>query len=177
MIDFDSNVGLVYKVYNSKFSGFGYLCEDLIQEGMMGLWNACKSFDKSRGTAFSTYATKCITRAMVDMLRKEMRHKENQLSLDQFVDKEHGEATFEDFAGEDPSKEIFKSMMLEEVLKIIDRTEARDIVRMKLAGMTQAEIARKMHVSEAAVSERLAVAYAKVREVMNIEKGEGIPEL
>ena len=108
MVDFDSNVCLVYKVYNRKFSGFGYLCEDLIQEGMLGLWNACQAFDESRGVAFSTYATKCITRAMVDFIRKEMRHKKNQLSIDEVIDPERSSDTFEIFAGEDASKEIMK---------------------------------------------------------------------
>ena len=172
MVDFDRNVCLVYKVYNRKFSGFGYLCEDLIQEGMLGLWNACQAFDESRGVAFSTYATKCITRAMVDFIRKEMRHKKNQLSIDELIDPERSSDTFEIFAGEDTSKEIMKKLVIEEALNILDKTEAASIVRMKLEGMSQAAIAKKLKISEATVSERLAAAYKQVRDKLGIQEGE-----
>lgn len=34
--------------------------DDILQEGYLGLWKACLSYDKHKGTAFSTYAVPCI---------------------------------------------------------------------------------------------------------------------
>ena len=43
---------------------------------------------------------------------------------------------------------------------------------MKLEGMSQAAIAKKLKISEATVSERLAAAYKQVRDKLGIREGE-----
>lgn len=43
--------------------------EDLLQEGYIGLWKACLTFDKDKGYQFSTYACKCIDSQIRTMLR------------------------------------------------------------------------------------------------------------
>ena len=102
-----------------------------------------------------------------------MRHKKNQLSIDEVIDQERSSDTFEIFAGEDTSKEIMKKLVIEEALNILDKTEAASIVRMKLEGISQAAIAKKLKISEATVSERLAAAYKQVRDKLGIQEGEG----
>lgn len=47
-----------------KFKGRGVPFEDLVQEGNLGLINAIKKFEVSRGFTFSTYATFWIKQAM-----------------------------------------------------------------------------------------------------------------
>lgn len=53
------NMGLVNTIA-SRFRGRGTDMEDLIQIGSIGMFKAIKSFDLSRGTAFSTYAVPLI---------------------------------------------------------------------------------------------------------------------
>lgn len=44
--------------------------EDLIQEGWIGVMEAAEKFDKSKNTAFSTYAVYYIKKRMIDYMRK-----------------------------------------------------------------------------------------------------------
>ncbi len=55
----EANAPLVHKL-SRKFSGRGTDTEDLVQIGSIGLLRAIRTFDISRGTAFSTYAVPLI---------------------------------------------------------------------------------------------------------------------
>lgn len=43
--------------------------EDLIQEGMVGLLSAIRNFDDSRGSAFKTYAVRCIKNRIISAVK------------------------------------------------------------------------------------------------------------
>ena len=51
--------------------------EDLIQEGMIGLFRAIQTYDPSRGIQFSTYATVCIRNRILGSLDLLWHHKKN----------------------------------------------------------------------------------------------------
>mgnify|MGYP004634341243 FL=1 len=55
----EKNSALVYKIAHS-FGGRGCEFDDLVQIGSIGLLKAIRSFDESRGFAFSTYAVPMI---------------------------------------------------------------------------------------------------------------------
>src|SRR5258706_2205886 len=58
-----------------RFSrGDTHLNDDLFQEGAIGLVNAARRFDSSRGVKFSTLARRHIRGRMFNFLRKEHRH-------------------------------------------------------------------------------------------------------
>src|SRR5438105_3944234 len=58
-----------------RFSrGDTHLNDDLFQEGAIGLVNAARRFDSSRGVKFSTLARRHIRGRMLNYLRKEYRH-------------------------------------------------------------------------------------------------------
>ncbi len=62
------NMGLVNRIA-SRFRGRGTDMEDLVQIGTIGMLKAIRSFDLSRGTAFSTYAVPLI----MGEIRKHLR--------------------------------------------------------------------------------------------------------
>lgn len=65
----ESNQRLVYKIARRfKVSSFDY--DDLVQAGMMGLFNAAKNYDVTKGAKFSTYASYYIIGAIKDELSK-----------------------------------------------------------------------------------------------------------
>lgn len=64
------NENLVYFVLKKYFTQF-LNDEDMIQIGRIGLWQAAKGFDPSRGTAFSTYAVAAIYHEITKELRKQ----------------------------------------------------------------------------------------------------------
>lgn len=49
--------------------------DDLIQEGMIGLFKAVRSFDVKRGAAFHTFANQCISRQLYSAVKQSNRKK------------------------------------------------------------------------------------------------------
>ena len=54
--------------------------EDLIQEGMLGLLAAIRTFDPAKGVKFSTYAESCIKRRIYSAIRKASGYKHTPLN-------------------------------------------------------------------------------------------------
>lgn len=49
--------------------------DDLVQEGMIGLYKAVNGYDQTTGTSFETFATHCINRQMYSAIKKSNRQK------------------------------------------------------------------------------------------------------
>lgn len=49
--------------------------DDLIQEGMIGLFKAVNGYDHTSGASFETFATQCINRQMYSAIKKSNRQK------------------------------------------------------------------------------------------------------
>ena len=60
---------LVSKIARQYFVVGGEF-DDLVQEGMIGLYKAIKNFDETKDASFKTFASLCITRQMVSAIRK-----------------------------------------------------------------------------------------------------------
>lgn len=54
--------------------------EDAVQEGLIGLFNAVRSYEETQGTAFVAYAAACIANAQQDSRRAAMRKKHAPLN-------------------------------------------------------------------------------------------------
>ncbi len=54
--------------------------EDLIQEGMLGLFKAIQGYQEDRDTAFSTFAALCIDRQMYSAINMSQRQKHQPLN-------------------------------------------------------------------------------------------------
>lgn len=54
--------------------------DDVVQEGMIGLYNAIVTYDLDGSAAFSTYATECIKNRILDCIRSGNRLKNKALS-------------------------------------------------------------------------------------------------
>ncbi|MCR5303112.1 MAG: sigma-70 family RNA polymerase sigma factor [Lachnospiraceae bacterium] len=54
--------------------------EDLIQEGMIGLFSATRDYDPSRGASFATFAALCVSRQMYKAVQSSRRYKNAPLN-------------------------------------------------------------------------------------------------
>lgn len=69
--------------------------EDLIQEGMIGLFQALETFDTGKQILFRTYSTVCIKNRIINTLETIWKHKKNidhDLDLEDVVEKYNPEA-------------------------------------------------------------------------------------
>lgn len=172
MVDFESNVMLVYAVFNRCFYMHGEYEEDLIQEGMLGLLKAIKKFDASRGTAFSTYAFKAIRNEMRQYIRL-MKPYPEPVSLDEPIYNQEGDnITLLNVIPAEIKVELtdVQEHMIDLLIEAGRETGNSSIIDMKLEGIPQVEIARQLGVHPSTVSERLRCCYNIVRSKL------GLPE-
>ena len=59
----------------NKFFMIGAEKEDIIQEGMIGLYKAIKSFDTQKQNSFKTFANMCIERQLITAVKNSNRQK------------------------------------------------------------------------------------------------------
>lgn len=71
--------GLVNKLARVYFIKGGDI-EDLVQEGMIALYNAVYTFNTEAKTAFTTYATSCIKNRILDFIKSSNTQKHKALS-------------------------------------------------------------------------------------------------
>lgn len=71
---FVDNMGLIYNMVN-KLAPQQHK-EQATQEGSIGLWKACQTFEDKSTAKFSTYATVCVRNAIIDYLRKNVKQTE-----------------------------------------------------------------------------------------------------
>jgi len=59
------------RAYSQELQGYGLEFGDLVQVGLLALWEAAQRFDAARGLSFSTPAYLRVRGAMVDLVRQE----------------------------------------------------------------------------------------------------------
>ena len=149
---FQKNCSLVGYVYQKEFAMYESYAADLIQEGNLALWKACKTYDESRGTTFSTFAYAVIRNAMRVYKTRVIEKHSGILSLDSPAGSENSEVTLKDilYAAEDNSAKYLIEVCLA-------KTPAKDqlILKRLMQGYTQEEIAHTYHMAQSTVSKCL----------------------
>ena len=64
----------------TKFFMIGAEKEDMIQEGMIGLYKAIKSYDLEKQNSFKTFANMCIERQLITAVKNSNRQKHMPLN-------------------------------------------------------------------------------------------------
>lgn len=54
----------------TKYRAEGFEINDFIQEGLLTLLNACKTYNENSGASFKNYATICVENKFISILRK-----------------------------------------------------------------------------------------------------------
>lgn len=58
------------RTITSKYKITGFDRDDLIQEGMLGLFSAVKAYDKNREASFKTFASLCISHRIIKLFER-----------------------------------------------------------------------------------------------------------
>ena len=64
-----------------KYSARGYEHTDFVQEGLIGLYDAARTYDPAGARSFHSYALLCAERRFISVIRKQNSHKAVPSSL------------------------------------------------------------------------------------------------
>ena len=121
--------------------------EDLIQEGMIGLFKAVKNYDKDKNASFSTFASLCVKRQIYTTVTASKRKKHGPLNNYISLFNDHGEE--EQFMEEDtnPEQVLIQKENISDYYKKIETKLSgfeKDVMELYLSGENYVEIARKL---------------------------------
>jgi RNA polymerase sporulation-specific sigma factor len=140
--------------------------EDVVQEGMIGLYNAVRDYRRSRGTPFRAFAELCITRQIINAVRTATRCKHvplnSYLSLDGQVFEDNPDRTLSELvlsaAAVDPEVVIVDREATEQLVcwvrHALSKMECR-VLAMYMDGKSYAEMAAELGCSTKAVDNAL----------------------
>ena len=154
--------------------------EDLIQEGMIGLFKAIRDYDAGRDASFFTFADLCISRQMYTAVQASNRKKHmplnSYISLYGTSEKEDGTRENEEFINflaletqKDPEQLLIdKENVLLLERKIEEELSAfeKQVLDLYLTGMSYTQIARVLGRDEKSTDNALQRLKSKIRKVI-----------
>ena len=140
----------------NKFFMIGAEREDMVQEGMIGLYKAVKSFDLEKQNSFKTFANLCIERQLITAVKNSNRQKHlplnSSLSLNATAYEENDETTVMEVLDtnvvDDPSEIIANKEYYNYIETKIDESLSnfeRQVLNEYKEGKSYATIAQELH--------------------------------
>ena len=146
----------------NRFFIIGAEKEDMVQEGMIGLYKAIKSFDVEKQNSFKTFANLCIERQLITAIKTSNRQKHiplnSSFSLNTSAYDENDETSIMEILDtklvEDPLETITKKEYFEAVESRIDKnlsTFEKKVLDFYVQGESYVNIAIKLDAQVKAV--------------------------
>lgn len=159
-----SGVSLV-EVIASKYKDSSIEKEDLVQEGMIGLFKAVESYDSSKGASFKTYANACINNAIQDAIKKTSRQKDIPAqNVVEYQEEEipimNSETSAEDIYIEKERLEDFYKAVEEKLSKL-----EKEVLVLYITGLSYGEISSRLDKDEKAIDNALQRIKKKLLDV------------
>ena len=150
-------LGESIKMYAQKYSINSDIdSEDLIQEGLIAVENAVRTYDRSYGASFKTYALRCARNAMLDAIDKVSAKKRIPAEMKVSLDNSFDISSEEDISYQFVAEDLIKSLSGFEQL----------VLSYHIAGYSAQEISGKIGRPVKSVQNELARAKAKFKENM-----------
>ena len=159
--------------------------EDLIQEGMIGLFKAIRDYDIGRDASFATFADLCVARQMYTAVQASKRKK--HLPLNTYVSLDSQEDGGEQKGQEQPLVELLadrtklnpEELVLDkERVDYLERAMEKElsefekqVLDLYRTGMNYSQIARVLGRDEKATDNALSRAKQKIRGLLKNEAG------
>ena len=176
--DYNAELELFNKYRNviNKFSR-GYLLiggdvEDLIQEGMIGLYKAIKNYSPDKDASFATFASLCIRRQIQSAIRNASTQKNKLLSsavpITDEDDDDYG--VFSITSGDRPDEALINRQTNQEIFtglkKLLSPLEF-DVLKHYLAGLSYEQISQKTNLSKKSIDNALSRIKNKLSSLKN----------
>lgn len=155
--------------------------EDLIQEGMIGLFKAVQNYDAGRDASFFTFADLCISRQMYTAVQASARQK--HAPLNRYISLSSGEGTEKEERGQpfevpDLWEKSPEELVIDrENVELIERTIVEElsgfekqVLDLYLTGMGYVQIAKVLGRDEKSADNALQRIKAKLRRALDKKK-------
>lgn len=143
--------------------------EDVIQEGMIGLFKSIRGFDENRDTSFKTFASACINNQIFSAMKKAEQVKNQPLNNSVPMDEELEEtlAASRDSEPENMilQREIYESLKNSE--NLFSDLELR-VLSEKMRGLSYIEIANLLDKTPKSVDNTLQRIRKKIVKLLNV---------
>lgn len=144
--------------------------EDLIQEGMIGLYKAVRDFDSGRDASFSTFADLCVSRQIYKAVEAGNRKKHAPLNTYVSTDAPDLLEMIITESGQSPEEMVIdkeQTTALEE--KIYDSLSdfERQVLNLRLTGLEYTAIAKILGRDEKSTDNALSRIKTKVRKIIH----------
>lgn len=147
--------------------------QDLIQEGMIGLFKAVRDYDPGRDACFYTFAQLCVSRNIFTAVQKSGRKKHAPLNYyvsiygtDSGEDKDYNVSSQND----NPENIMLNKEWLEQIEQALETELSlleRQVVQLRLTGMGYDEISRILGRDSKSVDNALQRIKAKMKKYMD----------
>lgn len=153
--------------------------EDLIQEGMIGVFKAIRDYDEKKGASFRTFAELCIQRQIISAVKGASRMKHAPLnesvSLNRPVsDGDDGAGPLEELLADEIDTNPEKMLLLREDMSYISQniddilsTLELQVWKMYINGCSYREIAEKLDKTSKGVDSAIQRAKKKLAEIID----------
>lgn len=139
--------------------------DDLMQEGLLGLWKAIKDYDETKNDSFMSFASMCIVSRITDTLRTQTRQK-NKMLNEAVSLSELGDSCVKDYGNDPISNYIVRdgTESFYEIIEQICTEEQIKVLKLYLEGYTYAEIASMTGLSSKKVDNVLLAIKKKIKQ-------------
>ena len=162
----------------SKYFIIGAEKEDIVQEGLIGLFKAVKSYKSDKQNSFKTFANMCIERQLITAIKSSNRQKHmplnSYLSLNTAAYEEDEDSSllevFNAHQMEDPLETITKQEYYESVERAMDKSLSsfeKQVLNRYIQGESYVQIAQKLDTHVKSIDN--AIQRIRKKAIKNIE--------
>ena len=147
--------------------------DDLIQEGMIGLFKAIRDYDAGRDASFYTFADLCISRQMYTAVQASRREKHAPLNSYISMNGEEWETQMGSKTEQSPETIIIaqeNAVQMEEKIRKQLSTFENEVLTLYLDGNNYQQIGEKINKSSKSIDNALQRIKGKVRESLGRKK-------
>jgi len=158
---------LVIKIARRYFLLSGDI-DDLIQEGMIGLYKAIIGYDETKDARFITFATICITRQLQSLIRKE--HAQKNFAFWELFDSDLLENLDVPSNAENPEERAISNQNMEYIISQIKSLLSKfelEVLMKYLSGYSYTQIAGDCNVNKKSVDNALARLRSKLSHLLD----------
>ena len=135
--------------------------DDLVQEGILGLYSAIKSYNSSRGVPFEAYAVLCIKRKMYSYCSRFIKNAANYVNETAELD-----------SGETLEEEIIDKTLMEDVFSQLRQNLSEmenNVLELYLKELSYADMSAKLSIPEKSIDNALSRIKTKLKKIFEAQ--------